>query len=176
MVIPGSGSLKVTSLLKVRLEFASDVMPLAFTVERKFPWVMFSLSIPPLIVIRPTCVVSPTAPLNVAVPLATPEARVRIRLNDPSNVPPKSIIFPAEFRVVFAISTVVPANMEPDVADPVFIVPPSCRAEGAIVPLPSALKPSVKVVVTLSAPIVTVPEFKNVTRFAIDPPPRMLRE
>ena len=74
-----------------------------------------------------------------------------------------------------ATSTVVFANIEPVVAVTVLIVPPNSRVEGAVVPL-SASKPSVKVVVEIAVPILVVPVLRNVTRFAIVPPPKMLKE
>jgi hypothetical protein len=78
--------------------------------------------------------------------------------------------------MVSAISCVVLANMEPVVAVTVLIVPPNCKVEGTVVPL-SASNPSVKVVVTPAAPIVAVPELRNVTRFWITEPfPRIAIE
>jgi hypothetical protein len=65
--------------------------------------------------------------------------------------------------------------MEPVVAVTVLIVPPNCKVDGAVVPV-SASNPSVKMVFTPAAPILVVPVLRNVTRFAIVPPPKILRE
>ena len=73
-------------------------------------------------------------------------------------------------RVVSAPRETVFINMVAPVAGPETRLPASWTLLGTVV-LEAASNPLVKVVVTPAAPIVVVPVLRNVTRFAIVPPP-----